>query len=175
MFNDYNLLSGSSGDTGIGPHSQIGAAGFCFTDRLASGAEFGGARRRQPRRAPFRPMPDLDGDGSRRVRGSSVDIGAFEYGDHSCMRTGDPEPLRAESRLAERALGGAAPHHPFRRRRRIAVANDRPMSQSYDELTQRWNLRSDDGQPLGFGSVYALFQPERSRQCRHPMSPRPAP
>ena len=44
----------------------------------------------------------------------------------------------------------------------LFFANARPMSQSYDELTQRWNLRSDDGQPLGFGSVYALFQPERN-------------
>lgn len=164
VFNDYKLLSGSSGDTGIGPHSQIGAAGFVSpTDwHLApdsAARDTGNLGVRHP------GLPDLDGDGLRRVRGSSVDIGAFEYGDHSFSHA---NPATQSLSVLNRDSLNAHPEALLHITRSeggggsLFFANDRPMSQSYDELTQRWNLRSDDGQPLGFGSVYALFQPERN-------------
>lgn len=164
LFNDYNLLSGSVGDTDIGTHSVVGAAGFVSNDdwHLApqsAARDSGNIGVRHP------SLPDLDGDGLRRVRGSSVDIGAFEYGDHSFSHVNPTDQnlsvLNRESLNAQpeallhitRSDGGGG---------LLFFANARPMSQSYDELAQRWNLRSDDGQLLGFGSVFALFQPERN-------------
>lgn len=164
VFNDYNLLSGSVGDSDIGPHSQVAAAGFVSNDdwHLAPNSaarDSGNLGVRHP------GLPDLDGDGLRRVRGPSVDIGAFEYGDHSFSHA---NPANQNLSVLNRASLNAHPEALLHITRSdgggglLFFPNARPMSQSYDELTQRWNLRSDDGQPLGFGSVYALFQPERN-------------
>ncbi|MBL0030294.1 MAG: hypothetical protein IPO95_15010 [Rhodanobacteraceae bacterium] len=164
VFNDYNLLSGSSGDTGIGPHSQIGAAGFASpTDwHLAPNSaarDTGNLGVRHP------GLPDLDGDGLRRVRGPSVDIGAFEYGDASFSHA---NPQTQTLSTVQRASLNEHPEALLHITRSdgggglLFFPNARPMSQSYDELAQRWNLRSDDGLSLGLGTVYALFQPERN-------------
>jgi hypothetical protein len=163
VFNDYNLLSGSSGDTDIGPHSQVGAAGLVSSSdwHLAAHSaarDAGNLTVRHP------GLPDLDGDGLRRVRGTSIDIGAFEYGDHSFAHANavtqpvttinrDSLNVHPEALLhVTRSDGGGL----------LFFTNNRPMSQSYDELAQRWKLRSDDGQNLGMGTVYGLFQPERN-------------
>ena len=122
--------------------AEIGAAGFASpTDwHLAPNSaarDTGNLGVRHP------GLPDLDGDGLRRVRGPSVDIGAFEYGDASFSHA---NPQTQTLSTVQRASLNEHPEALLHITRSdgggglLFFPNARPMSQSYDELAQRWNL-----------------------------------
>lgn len=104
----------------------------------------------------------LDVDGLRRIKGTALDIGAYEFGDDSLVHNtsgfasvtevndarsnGNPALLLQISRS-----GGAQPSD--------TTPNPRTLSQRYASAVGRWQLLADDGFNLNTGAGFHLLAP----------------
>lgn len=105
---------------------------------------------------------DLDADGLRRQKGSNIDLGAFEFGDASYLidiPTTNPSPLLL---INQSGLNGVASAllHVTRTDGRAAdgyVAIPNPLSSYYEVVSQRWHVRSENGNALPPGGGLSLW------------------
>lgn len=164
--NDYNLLFNTVGDTQpLGPHTVIADPGFASGDDprllpISPAIDAGDylAREALPH---LGPVAALDNDGLRREIGTSVDLGAFEYGDQSF--THNASASAASTELSHPGLdenpaalmlitrsGGSDSS--------ASSPSPGPLSQSYGEFTQRWSLISSDETTIEAGTGFTLRQ-----------------
>jgi hypothetical protein len=102
----------------------------------------------------------IDSDGLRRQLGTTIDIGAYEYGATSILH--DTTGFAPSSPLTHPVLdvNASAVMQITRsdgRQLDAMVVNPRPMTQTYSEITQRWSLLADDGFNLNTRAGFNLL------------------
>ncbi len=165
--NDYNLIDGAAFNTGVlGAHTLTTDAQFAAGDTLRLSAQSaardsGDASARSLLGPGNLPTPiALDADGLRRIKGSALDRGAFEFGDDTLLFDTTSSATSNVLNFPQLDSNPSAILHVTRSEGKqldALVVNPRPMSQSYNGDDQRWRLISDDAQAINSNSGFSIF------------------